>query len=78
MPARFSNNDDWYVRILGREGGFVVGIYRRHVKTIAYMGQIEKALGVPVTTRNWNTIGSVLKILKGELAKEPQSRRRAK
>ena len=40
------------------------GVYRRHMKTISYLGQIDKVLRVPVTTRNWNTIAAVLKILK--------------
>ena len=27
------------------------------MKAIGYLGKIEKQLGVPVTTRNWNTAG---------------------
>jgi uncharacterized protein (DUF1697 family) len=64
MPFGIPSNDDWYVRIVGREKQFVFGVYRRHMKTISYLGQIDKALGVPVTTRNWNTIETVLKVLK--------------
>jgi uncharacterized protein (DUF1697 family) len=64
MPFGIPSNDDWYVRIIGRKGQFVFGVYRRHMKTILYLGQIDKALGAPVTTRNWNTIDAVLKILK--------------
>ncbi len=64
MPFGIPSNDDWYVRILGRKGQFVFGVYRRHMRTISYLGRIDKALGVPVTTRNWNTIDAVLKVLK--------------
>jgi uncharacterized protein (DUF1697 family) len=64
MPFGIPSNDDWYVRMIGRKGQFVFGVYRRHMKTISYLGQIDKALGAPVTTRNWNTIDAVLKILK--------------
>lgn len=64
MPFGIPSNDDWYVRIVGRKNQFVFGVYRRHMKTISYLGRIDKALGVPVTTRNWNTIGAVLKVLK--------------
>ncbi|MFY9719349.1 MAG: hypothetical protein WAK16_06865 [Candidatus Cybelea sp.] len=64
MPFGIPSNDDWYVRIVGRKKQFVFGVYRRHMKTISYLGQIDKALGVSVTTRNWNTIGAVLKVLK--------------
>ena len=34
------------------------------MKAISYLGKIEKLLGVPATTRNWNTIEKVVKILK--------------
>jgi len=34
------------------------------MKTIGYLGQIDKLFGVPVTTRNWNTILTILRILK--------------
>ena len=66
MPFGIPSNDDWYVRIIGRKNEFVFGVYRRHMKTISYLGRIDKALGVPVTTRNWNTIDAVLKVLKAE------------
>ncbi|MGA2760952.1 MAG: hypothetical protein ABSF08_11595 [Candidatus Cybelea sp.] len=64
MPFGIPSNDDWYVRIVGRKKQFVCGVYRRHMKTIAYLGHLDKALGVPVTTRNWNTIDAVIKVLK--------------
>jgi hypothetical protein len=43
---------------------FVFGEYRRRMETIGYLGQIEKRLGVPATTRNWNTIIAIARILK--------------
>ena len=58
---------EWYVRILARKKAFIFGVYRRHMKTISYLGQIDRALGAPVTTRNWNTILAVQKILKGDV-----------
>jgi len=36
------------------------------MKTICFLGQIDKLIGVPVTTRNWNTIGAIVRILKGQ------------
>jgi hypothetical protein len=35
------------------------------MKAIGYLGQLDKLLGAPVTTRNWNTIAAVMEILKG-------------
>jgi hypothetical protein len=39
-------------------------MYRRHMKTIGYLGQIDKLFRAPATTRNWNTIMSIVRILK--------------
>ncbi len=64
MPLAIPDDDEWYVRLLGCKNEFVFGVYRRHMKTIRYLGQIDKALGVPVTTRNWNAIAAVIAILK--------------
>jgi uncharacterized membrane protein len=41
-------------------------MYRRHMKTIGYLGQIDKLFGVRATTRNWNTIITIVQILKGD------------
>jgi hypothetical protein len=45
-------------------GRFVCGLYRRHMKTIGYLGQIDKFFGAPATTRNWNTMLQVIRLLK--------------
>ena len=37
------------------------------MKTISYLGKIEKLLGVPATTRSWNTIEKVADILEHAL-----------
>jgi len=36
------------------------------MKTIGRLGQIDKLYGAPGTTRNWNTIAAILRILKGQ------------
>jgi len=36
------------------------------MKAISYLGQIDRLFGVPATTRNWNTIVAIVRILKGE------------
>ena len=55
--------EDWLLKIIAIEDRFVLGLYRRQMKAISYLGKIEKLLGVPATTRNWNTIEKVVKIL---------------
>jgi hypothetical protein len=33
------------------------------MKTIGYLGQIDKLFGVPTTTRNWKTMVAIVRIL---------------
>lgn len=69
LPVTFPSEGEWLVRVMASQGQFVFGMYRRHLKTIGYLGQIDKLYGVPATTRNWNTIMSILRILRGPLSK---------
>jgi uncharacterized protein (DUF1697 family) len=64
LPLSLPSDDDWVLRIIAIEDRFVLGLYRRQMKAISYLGKIEKLLGVPATNRNWNTIEKVAKILK--------------
>jgi uncharacterized protein (DUF1697 family) len=64
LPVTFPSDGAWLVRVIASQGQFVFGMYRRHMKTIAYLGQVEKLYGVPATTRNWNTIMAIIRILK--------------
>ena len=66
LPVAFPSDGEWLVRVIASEGQFVFGMYRRHMKTIGYLGQIDKLFGAAVTTRNWNTIIAVARILKGQ------------
>lgn len=65
MPIMFPPEDEWLVRLIACQDQFVFGEYRRHMKTIGYLGQIDKLFGATVTTRNWNTITAIVRILKG-------------
>jgi uncharacterized protein (DUF1697 family) len=64
LPVSFPSEQDWLVRVIASRGQFVFGMYRRHMKTIGYLGQLDKLFGAPATTRNWNTIGAVVRALK--------------
>ena len=66
LPVTFPPDAEWFVRVIASKDQFVFGVYRRHIKTIGYLGQIDKLFGVPATTRNWNTILAVVRILKGQ------------
>ena len=71
LPVSFPADGQWLVRVIACDRQFVFGTYRRHMKTIGYLGQIDKLYGGPATTRNWNTIAAILRILRGE-NKPPQ------
>jgi uncharacterized protein (DUF1697 family) len=66
LPLSFPSSDRWLLRILARKERFVFGLYRRHVKTISYLGTVDRLFGVPITTRNWNTITAIAKALGAE------------
>jgi uncharacterized protein (DUF1697 family) len=63
LPLNLPSNDDWLLKVIAIQDRFVLGLYRRQMKAIGYLGKIEKLLGVPVTTRNWNTLEKVLAVL---------------
>lgn len=64
FPIALPPRGRWLLHLTATRGQFVFGEYRRHMKTIGYLGQIDKLVGVPVTTRNWNTITAIVRILK--------------
>lgn len=66
LPVAFPPQGDWLVRVIASDKRFVFGMYRRHMKTIGYLGQIDKLFGVPATTRNWNTILAIVRLLKNK------------
>ena len=63
LPLNFPAEGDWCLKVLRCQNRFVLGLYRREMKAIAYLGQLEKVFGVSLTTRNWNTIVRIAKVL---------------
>jgi len=63
LPLCLPSDDDWLLKIIAIEKRFVLGLYRRQMKAITYLGKIEKLLGVPATNRNWNTILKIAQVL---------------
>ena len=63
LPLSLPSDDDWLIKIIAIEDRFILGLYHRQMKAISYLGKIERLFGVPATTRNWNTIEKVAKIL---------------
>ncbi len=66
-PMRFPSSGQWLMKILARRNRFVIGLYRRHMKAIGFLGALDRLYGVSVTTRNWNTIAAIARVLRNEL-----------
>jgi uncharacterized protein (DUF1697 family) len=62
-PLTVPSSGKWFLKILAKKDQFILGLYRREMKTIRYLGQLDKIFGAPATTRNWNTITAIAKIL---------------
>ena len=69
IPLSLPANGDWQLKILEVRGRFVFGLYRRTMRAITLLNQLEKHLGASVTTRNWNTVNAIVKILKSNITR---------
>jgi uncharacterized protein (DUF1697 family) len=63
LPVRLPSQGKWLVKVISRDGRFALGIYRRHMKVIGYLGALDRIFGVAVTTRSWTTIEAIAKAL---------------
>jgi hypothetical protein len=63
LPMQLPSAGTWLLKVLARDGRFVLGLYRRHMKAIGHLGTLDRLFGAPVTTRNWNTITAIGKVL---------------
>jgi uncharacterized protein (DUF1697 family) len=63
-PLTLPSGGEWSLKILAVKDRFVLGLYRREMNAIRYLGQLDKIFGVPATTRDWNTMTAIAKILR--------------
>ena len=70
LPISLPPDGPWLLRAIASRGRYVFGMYRRHMKTIGYLGQLDKLFGARATTRNWNTIVAVARILEAQVPRE--------
>jgi uncharacterized protein (DUF1697 family) len=78
LPLRFPATGAWELRILGQQGRFVFGVYRRTMRAISLLGQLDRLFDTPATTRNWNTIMAIARLLEASTARHPGPQRRAR
>lgn len=63
LPSKIPADGDWGVKVLKHQDHFVIGMYRRQMKAIGYLSQLEKFLATPLAIRNWNTMLTIAKAL---------------
>ena len=66
IPLELPSEGQWCLKILACENRFVLGVYRREMRAIRYLAELEKVFGVPATTRNWNTMVAIARILNAD------------
>ena len=59
LPLTIPADRRWLVKVIACEGRFVLGVHRRQMKVIGCLGTLDRVFGMPLTTRNWNTIVAV-------------------
>jgi uncharacterized protein (DUF1697 family) len=62
-PIDYPVGGKWEVRIVGNIGRFILSLHRHGAKDLYPNAAVEKHFGLPATTRNWNTIVAVHKVL---------------
>jgi uncharacterized protein (DUF1697 family) len=66
LPLATPEGKAWSVRLDRVEGGFALGLWRRRPHGFVYPNSVvEDALGVPATTRGWETFLRVASVLEG-------------
>jgi hypothetical protein len=66
LPITLPPQGRWLVKLMASRDRFVCGAYRRDMKTIGYLGQLDRLFGGRATTRNWNTIMAIVRTLKSQ------------
>lgn len=63
LPLDLPPDGEWCLRVLTCRGRFVLGMHRRQMKAIRYLRELDDVFGVALTTRSWNTISRVARVL---------------
>lgn len=62
-PLSLPPKGRWMVKVLARENRFIIGMYRREMKVLRFLDNLDDLFGAPVTTRNWNTLVAIARVL---------------
>lgn len=63
IPFQLPTRGRWLVNVLAREDRFVYGVYRREMKVVERLRELDKIFGNTLTTRNMTTYAAIAKAL---------------
>ena len=63
LPLHLPAGGPWLVKVIARDGRFLVGLYRRQMKTIGQLNALDRLFGAPAATRNWKTMTAIAKAM---------------
>jgi len=66
VPFACPDTGQWMLKVLARQGRFLVGVHRRQMRAISHLGMLDRLFGVPATTRGWNTMTAISRLLADE------------
>jgi uncharacterized protein (DUF1697 family) len=64
LPLRFPASGPWEMKLLGQLDRFVYGVYRRQMRAVSHLAQVDRVFGVPATTRSWSTMLKIAAVVK--------------
>ncbi len=77
MPFGLPDDESWMLRVLAGDARCIYGLYHRNMKAISYLGRLDRLFGVPLTTRSWNTISAIAKVLNATAPHAPEKSRKS-
>ena len=66
LPISRPESGQWMLQVVARDRRFIFGMYRRQMDAVRHLGALDKIFGTPATTRNWNTISAIAKVLQSK------------
>ncbi len=64
LPLEQPAGNQWQVKLIAIFGRFVLSLWRRQGRAIVYPNAVvERHLGIPATTRSWNTVSAISDVL---------------
>lgn len=64
LPITLPPKPPWLLKVVMADSRFALGYYRRNMKAIGLLGQLDHWFGVPVTTRSASTMSRVAQLLR--------------